>query len=423
MERKSIVERHSAAGCLLCRWSDSRRCRSGRRNPGVKRQRGNVAGSNPSAKNLLELREIPFPRSCRGNRQWLRSFHLKGLMQKLDDAPLGVGSQCRDRVWGHGQLLDRRRQLEDLSLAGPRDNLDISERTKRSGSGVVCDPLLQRQHRLRGRCGGLHHRNDKRRRSMDNNDRRLTARFARRLCRIKHQGMGGRRRRHDHHYVECFQQLDSAIESNERRAAQRFILRHIERLYPWRQWHCAEDNGRRQTWSLAQSPASALNAMKFISSSEGWVVGDSGKIFTTNTGGTQWARQLSGVTAKLLSVDFLDAQNGITIGNGGIILTTKNGGLTGVKVFRGSVPLTIALEQNYPNPFNPATTISFAIPSRSFVSLKVFDVLGREVSTIYQKNCRQEVTPGNGMHRPLQAGSISIVCKPELSRRQRNCCY
>ncbi len=87
------------------------------------------------------------------------------------------------------------------------------------------------------------------------------------------------------------------------------------------------------TWSLAQSPASALNAMKFISSSEGWVVGDSGKIFTTNTGGTQWARQLSGVTAKLLSVDFLDAQNGITIGNGGIILTTKNGGLMGRRYF------------------------------------------------------------------------------------------
>jgi lysophospholipase L1-like esterase len=41
-----------------------------------------------------------------------------------------------------------------------------------------------------------------------------------------------------------------------------------------------------------------------------------------------------------------------------------------------------ALGQNYPNPFNPATTISFSFPTRSFVSLTVFDALGREVSTL-----------------------------------------
>jgi hypothetical protein len=40
------------------------------------------------------------------------------------------------------------------------------------------------------------------------------------------------------------------------------------------------------------------------------------------------------------------------------------------------------LGQNYPNPFNPATTISFRVPTQSFVSLKVFDTLGREVSTL-----------------------------------------
>jgi len=136
------------------------------------------------------------------------------------------------------------------------------------------------------------------------------------------------------------------------------------------------------TWSLAQSPGSTLNAMKFISANEGWVVGDSGKIFTTNTGGAQWESQTSGVTANLLSVDFLDAHNGITIGNGGIVLTTKNGGLTGVRDPHGSFPTSVTLDQNYPNPFNPATTISFAIPSRSRVSLTIFDVLGRQVSTI-----------------------------------------
>jgi hypothetical protein len=46
------------------------------------------------------------------------------------------------------------------------------------------------------------------------------------------------------------------------------------------------------------------------------------------------------------------------------------------------IPSQFALAQNFPNPFNPSTTIRFAIPSPGFVTLKVFDVLGREVATL-----------------------------------------
>ena len=57
--------------------------------------------------------------------------------------------------------------------------------------------------------------------------------------------------------------------------------------------------------------------------------------------------------------------------------------LTGITDVRestgGGQPITFDLSQNYPNPFNPQTNIKFSVPEQGFVSLKVFDIMGREV--------------------------------------------
>jgi subtilisin family serine protease len=49
------------------------------------------------------------------------------------------------------------------------------------------------------------------------------------------------------------------------------------------------------------------------------------------------------------------------------------------------IPQKFALYQNYPNPFNPSTTISFALPKREMVKIKIYDILGREIHTLVNK--------------------------------------
>jgi flagellar hook assembly protein FlgD len=46
------------------------------------------------------------------------------------------------------------------------------------------------------------------------------------------------------------------------------------------------------------------------------------------------------------------------------------------------IPKTFALEQNYPNPFNPGTNIKFQLPKSEFVTVTIFDMLGKKVATL-----------------------------------------
>ncbi len=68
--------------------------------------------------------------------------------------------------------------------------------------------------------------------------------------------------------------------------------------------------------------------------------------------------------------------------------------ITSIEDESGSIPEEFVLYQNYPNPFNPTTTIRFSLPQREFVTLKVFDVLGREIATLvneYQQSGKYSI--------------------------------
>ena len=66
----------------------------------------------------------------------------------------------------------------------------------------------------------------------------------------------------------------------------------------------------------------------------------------------------------------------------GGFLATRSGGVTSVHPEAPQIPLTCELRQNYPNPFNPTTVIGYEVPVVSAVSLRVYDLLGREVAIL-----------------------------------------
>jgi hypothetical protein len=101
------------------------------------------------------------------------------------------------------------------------------------------------------------------------------------------------------------------------------------------------------------------------------------------------------------------------------------GPATGIEETFSVRPDEFTLSQNFPNPFNPSTTISFSVPSRSFVSLKVFDCLGKEVGTIvseelsagnYSRQWNASSLPSGVYYYRLQSGSFTDTKKLVLLR-------
>jgi len=71
-----------------------------------------------------------------------------------------------------------------------------------------------------------------------------------------------------------------------------------------------------------------------------------------------------------------------------IIRIIEGTGIIGIKLNSTEVPERFTLKQNYPNPFNPTTIIGLEIPKEGFVSLKVFDVTGREIKNLVSQNIK-----------------------------------
>ncbi|MEK7727749.1 MAG: T9SS type A sorting domain-containing protein, partial [candidate division KSB1 bacterium] len=137
---------------------------------------------------------------------------------------------------------------------------------------------------------------------------------------------------------------------------------------------------------------------------------DSGKNFVQVLGFDPSSRPDNQYTQQPVDVDALAATNGLTLssafvirfqqigasdfngdgGADGFIIDDISiiGNSTSVSEQNDAVPETFTVFQNHPNPFNPSTQISFALPSAQRVTLKVFDLTGKEVATLLRNEHR-----------------------------------
>lgn len=137
------------------------------------------------------------------------------------------------------------------------------------------------------------------------------------------------------------------------------------------------------SWNSVNNGISSLDVRSISINSQGKIfTGTSNGIFVTIDDGDNWSPRNSGlIEVSILSL-LCDSSDYI------YVATMSTG------VYRSTLPTTsmeedgmafistYKLNQNYPNPFNPVSTISYQIPQTEFVSLKVYDILGREVATL-----------------------------------------
>ncbi|HZW39865.1 MAG TPA: T9SS type A sorting domain-containing protein [Ignavibacteriaceae bacterium] len=135
-----------------------------------------------------------------------------------------------------------------------------------------------------------------------------------------------------------------------------------------------------QNWIDVNSPELAYNDLVFLTEWHGFAIGPSGTIVFTSDGGNNWESEQSTVMSDLKSV-YTDGFNVWATGDNGTILRKF---LIWVDVDEMYNNLTndFELSQNYPNPFNPSTKIKYTIPKQGLVTIKVYDVLGKEIAQL-----------------------------------------
>ena len=152
------------------------------------------------------------------------------------------------------------------------------------------------------------------------------------------------------------------------------------------------------------------------------------RLYSSSDLGNSW-QFLDNSLLSFATGDYKSFINGLLVADKHIFVTSSERGawrrplsdlITEVK--QQEMPVNYSLSQNYPNPFNPSTTINYQLSTPGFVTLKVYDLLGREVATLVDEykqagiyNCKLRIENGelpSGIYfYRLQSGSYSETKK------------
>lgn len=138
------------------------------------------------------------------------------------------------------------------------------------------------------------------------------------------------------------------------------------------------------------------NSIFFVNENTGWIGGsssaDSSLFAYTTNGGVNWSRQKKNYPGEVKNIFFINNLTGwATLSYSNKILKTVTGGVTSVNSISNKIPDNYMLYQNYPNPFNPSTNIRYQLKHEQFVTVKVYNILGKEIRTLVN----EKQTPGD----------------------------
>ena len=144
------------------------------------------------------------------------------------------------------------------------------------------------------------------------------------------------------------------------------------------------------TWVNGGAPAGTGNMTSIAGLGDNYWLTRGANIYgSTDFGATWTGAGFTGTVSNALWGTFITSGSpcltGWSVGANGT-LVKLNGVVVGVNDPTSQLPSEFRLAQNYPNPFNPTTSITFDMPAAGNVELKIYDILGKEVTTLVSGN-------------------------------------
>jgi hypothetical protein len=139
------------------------------------------------------------------------------------------------------------------------------------------------------------------------------------------------------------------------------------------------DNGNN--WNAVNNGLDDTHILSLLANGSSLFAGTYDGIFLSTNNGTNWNAVNTGLSDMIYCLIIFNSilYAGTDVGVWQRPLSEIISGV--IDIYR-ETPLSYILEQNYPNPFNPSTTIRYALPTQSFVTLKVYNILGQEITTL-----------------------------------------